>query len=323
MSAGQPWVEKYRPRVLDDVVGNTAVIERLRALAAEGNIPNLILTGPPGCGKTTSLLALCRQLLGDKEKDAVIELNASDDRGIEVVRKSIKEFAKRHVPLPEGRHKVVLLDESDSMTDAAQQAMRRIMENFTKTTRFVFACNQSEKVIEAIQSRCAIVRFSRVEENEIAARLMKICELEGFTPEQDGIAFLAQLADGDMRTAINGLQSTYVRYGLITQENVKATVDVPNPTAIKDMFEALATENLHNALVILHDLEKRGHSPSDIVKSMFSFVRRTDKIPEKLKLSLLKEIGLSQMRVSQGMSSNLQLDGLLATLYKLHHPQPN
>lgn len=322
MSQSQPWVEKYRPRVLDDVVGNTAVIERLRALAAEGNIPNLILTGPPGCGKTTSLLALCHQLLGDKEKDAVIELNASDDRGIDVVRKNIKEFAKRHVALPEGRHKVVLLDESDSMTDAAQQAMRRIMENYTKTTRFVFACNQSEKVIEPIQSRCAIVRFSRVEENEIAARLMKICELEGFKPESEGIATLARLADGDMRTAINGLQSTYVRYGLVTQENVLATVDTPNPTAIADIFTALSTDNFRNALIILNGLEKRGHSPSDIVKSLFSFVRRTDTIQEKLKLNLLKEIGLAQMRVSQGMSSNLQLDGLLATLFKVYHQAP-
>ena len=148
-----PWVERYRPKVLNDVVGNRAAVERLRIIAKQGNIVNMILTGPPGIGKTTSLLCLCRELLGDRLKEAVLELNASDDRGIDVVRQDIKAFAKRHVNLPAGRHKVVLLDEADSMTEAAQQAMRRIMERFSNTTRFVFACNMSEKVIEPIQSR--------------------------------------------------------------------------------------------------------------------------------------------------------------------------
>ena len=316
MSKSVPWVEKHRPRTLDEVVGNEEAVQRLRILANDGNIPNLILTGPPGIGKTTSLLALCRQLLGDKADEAVKELNASDERGIEVVRKDIKEFAKKHINLPEGRHKVVLLDESDSMTDAAQQAMRRIMETYSSTTRFVFACNQSEKVIEPIQSRCAIVRFTRISEEQIAARLMQICEKEGIQPESEGIAALAALSDGDLRTAVNGLQSTYVRYELITKENVLATVNVPNPTAINDIFGALSSGDFRKGIEILHGLEEKGHSASDIVKSFFSNVRRAD-IDEKLKLSLLKEIGLSQMTVSQGLTSELQLDGLLARLFKV------
>jgi replication factor C subunit 2/4 len=318
MSKSIPWVEKHRPKTLDDVVGNEEAVQRLRALSETGNIPNLILTGPPGIGKTTSLLALCNQLLGDKAKEAVKELNASDERGIEVVRKDIKEFAKKHINLPEGRHKIVLLDESDSMTDAAQQAMRRIMEEYSATTRFVFACNQSEKVIEPIQSRCAIVRFTRVSEEQIAARLVKICEAEGIKVESEGIGALAALSDGDLRTAVNGLQSTYVRYGLITKEYVLKTVDAPNPTAISDIFKYLGSSDFRKALTVLNGLEENGHSPSDIVRSMFSNVRRSTEIKdEKLKLELLKEIGLSQMSVSQGLTSNLQLSGLLARLFKI------
>ncbi|OHT12489.1 Replication factor C subunit 4 [Tritrichomonas foetus] len=315
--ATEPWVERYRPRVLNDVVGNSAAVERLRIIAAQGNIPNLILTGPPGIGKTTSLLCLCRELLGDQLKDAVIELNASDDRGIEVVRQDIKSFAKRHLNLPEGRHKVVLLDEADSMTEAAQQAMRRIMEKYSNTTRFVFACNMSEKVIEPIQSRCAIVRFTRVDEGQIATRLSQICQEEKIEFTKDGIDALAVLADGDMRSAVNGLQATAIRHGLINQENVQATVDVPNPAAISEMFSALRNDDFRGALTIMNGLETRGHSSSDIVSSLFKTARRDTAFNEKMKLNVLKEIGLTQMAMAQGVSSPLQLDGLLARIYKV------
>lgn len=312
-----PWVERYRPKVLNDVVGNRAAVERLRIIAKQGNIVNMILTGPPGIGKTTSLLCLCRELLGDRLKEAVLELNASDDRGIDVVRQDIKAFAKRHVNLPAGRHKVVLLDEADSMTEAAQQAMRRIMERFSNTTRFVFACNMSEKVIEPIQSRCAIVRFTRVEDGEIATRLAEICKAEGVEFVEDGINALATLADGDMRSAVNGLQATAIRYGFVNQENVQATVDVPNPAAIAEMWSCLREDDFRTALTVMSGLESRGHSPSDIVQSLFRAARKDPGFNEKMKLMLLKEIGLTQMALSQGMTSALQLDGLLARLYKI------
>lgn len=312
-----PWVERYRPRFLNDVVGNRAAVERLRIIAKQGNIVNLILTGPPGIGKTTSLLCLCRELLGDQIKDAVIELNASDDRGIDVVRQDIKSFAKKHVNLPPGRHKVVLLDEADSMTEAAQQAMRRIMEKYSNTTRFVFACNMSEKVIEPLQSRCAIVRFTRVEPGEVATRLEEICKYENVEFRKEGIDALATLSDGDMRSAVNGLQATAIRFGSITAENVQATVDIPNPTAIADMYDSLRKDDLRSALVILNGLQTRGHSPADIVQSLFRAARNDASFNEKMKLMILKEIGLTQMNMTQGMTSALQLDGLLARLYKI------
>ncbi|RYR29883.1 hypothetical protein Ahy_B01g054484 isoform B [Arachis hypogaea] len=173
-----PWVEKYRPSKVSDVVGNQDAVSRLQVIARDGNMPNLILSGPPGTGKTTSILALAHELLGSNSKEAVLELNASDDRGIDVVRNKIKMFAQKKVTLPPGRHKIVILDEADSMTSGAQQALRRTMEIYSNTTRFALACNTSSKVIEPIQSRCAIVRFSRLSDEEILGRLMVVVQAE-------------------------------------------------------------------------------------------------------------------------------------------------
>merc|ERR1712024_227343 len=147
-----PWIEKYRPSTFHEIVGNQETVSRLSVFAKDGNVPNIIIAGPPGVGKTTTILLLARLLLGENFKEAVLELNASNDRGIDVVRNRIKMFAQQKVTLPKGKHKIIILDEADSMTEAAQQALRRTMELFSSTTRFALACNSSEKIIEPIQS---------------------------------------------------------------------------------------------------------------------------------------------------------------------------
>ena len=170
-----PWIEKYRPDKLSDIVGNKRIISNLASIAQSGNLPNLILAGPPGTGKTTSVLALAHELLGENFKKAVIELNASDERGINVVRDKIKRFAQQKIPLPEGRHKIIILDEADSMTPSAQGSMRVTISDYSSTTRFVLACNDSSKIIEAIQSRCTVLRFGKLSSDEILERLKYIC----------------------------------------------------------------------------------------------------------------------------------------------------
>jgi replication factor C subunit 2/4 len=172
------WLEKYRPKILDDVVGNDEILNILRQLSRENNFPNFILSGPPGCGKTTSILALCREILGPHFNEATIELNASDERGLNVVREKIKVFAEKMVRLPKGKHKVVILDEADSLTTAAQQALRMIISNYSTTTRFVFSCNNSNKIIEAIQSRCGMLRFSKLKDQDINKFLRNVIKWE-------------------------------------------------------------------------------------------------------------------------------------------------
>lgn len=215
-----PWIEKYRPENLSEVVGNTEAVSRLAAIAQVGNLPNIILAGPPGIGKTTSVLCLAKEMLGDSYKNAVLELNASDARGIDVVRNKIKMFAQKKVTLPPGRQKLIILDEADSMTSAAQQALRRTMEIYSNTTRFALACNNSTKIIEPIQSRCAVLRYTRLSDAEILYRLQQIAAKENVNYEMSGLEAIIFVAEGDMRNALNSLQSCHSGFGYISHDNV-------------------------------------------------------------------------------------------------------
>ncbi|KAK9486804.1 P-loop containing nucleoside triphosphate hydrolase protein [Lipomyces starkeyi] len=310
-----PWVEKYRPVFLDDVVGNTETIERLKIIARDGNMPHLIISGMPGIGKTTSILCLARTLLGSNYKEGVLELNASDERGVDVVRNRIKAFAQKHVNLPPGRQKIVILDEADSMTAQAQQALRRTMEIYASTTRFAFACNQSNKIIEPLQSRCAILRYSRLTDQQVVRRLKAIVDAEEVKYSDDGLAALVFAAEGDMRQAINNLQSTVAGFGFVNGENVFKIVDTPHPTSVQAMLKACHQGKVETALEILRtDLWDKGYSAVDIISTMFRVIKSMDEINEHRKMEYIKEIGFTHMRILDGVGTLLQLSGCIAKL---------
>lgn len=310
-------VEKYRPHKINDIVGNIEAVSRLQVIAEEGNMPHMILSGPPGTGKTTSVLCLARELLGSHMKDAVLELNASDDRGIDVVRNKIKLFAQQKVTLPPGRQKIVILDEADSMTAAAQQALRRTMEIYSSTTRFALACNQSSKVIEPIQSRCAIVRYSKLSDQEILSRLMTVAQAEkvAYTPE--GLEAVVFTADGDMRQALNNLQATANGFGLVDQEAVFRVCDQPHPLLVANLIKHCAEARIDDAYEGMKALLDMGYSCSDIITILFRVVRNASNLHEFVKLEYIKNIGFCHMRISDGVDSRLQLSGLLADLCKV------
>ncbi|TLD31763.1 replication factor C subunit 4 [Venturia nashicola] len=313
-----PWVEKYRPVFLDDIVGNTETIERLKIIAKDGNMPHVIISGMPGIGKTTSVLCLARQLLGDAYKEAVLELNASDERGIDVVRNRIKAFAQKKVTLPPGRQKLIILDEADSMTSGAQQALRRTMEIYSATTRFAFACNQSNKIIEPLQSRCAILRYARLTDAQVLKRLTQICEAEEVKFSEDGIAALIFSAEGDMRQAINNLQSTFSGFGFVSGDNVFKVVDSPHPVKVQAMIKCCYEGKIDAAIDALTELWNLGYSTHDLITTMFRVTKTLPTLSEHTKLEFIREIGFTHMRILEGVQTYLQLCGCLARLCKIN-----
>mmetsp|Transcript_20144 Transcript_20144/g.51410 ORF Transcript_20144/g.51410 Transcript_20144/m.51410 type:complete len:321 (+) Transcript_20144:179-1141(+) len=311
-----PFVEKYRPKVIADVVGNSDTVGRLKAIAEDGNMPHLILSGPPGTGKTTSVLCLARALLGDHFSNAVLELNASDDRGIDTVRNKIKMFAQTKVSLPEGRFKVIILDEADSMTSSAQQALRRIMEIYAASTRFVLACNQSSKIIEPIQSRCAILRYTRLSDKQVLKRVLYVAEQEGITYNEEGLEALIFSADGDMRQALNNMQSTHAGFGFINKENVFKICDQPHPRKVQLILRECLSNSVAKACVMMKKLYEEGYSAGDICATMMRVIKTMD-MNEAHKLEFMKEAGLMSLRVADGVSSSLQMSGFIARLCQL------
>ncbi len=316
MELETPWVEKYRPKKISEVAGHEEIKNRLQAYAKQASMPHLLFAGPAGTGKTTSALALANEIFGGGLEGNLLEMNASDDRGIDVVRNKIKDFA-RTMTLGSVPFKIIFLDEADALTPEAQNALRRTMEKYTRTCRMILSCNYSSKIIEPIQSRCALFRFTRLPDSVIEQQLQKICKLEGVESDQEGLEAILYVADGDMRRAINILQATAAASKKITKEAVFDIASRARPELIRNMLSLAVDGKFLDAREILDDLLLvRSISGEEILLQMHREIENL-KISSDKKLALVDLIGEYNFRLVEGANERIQLDALLARIATL------
>ncbi len=308
----QMFSEKYRPRKLSDVINQTHAIDRIKAFVKEKNIPNLLFTGPSGTGKTSTTLCIAKELYGNAWRQNVLELNASDERGIDVVRGKVKDFA-RTVSLGAIPFKIIILDESDALTTEAQHALRRTMEDYSRVTRFILIANYSSRIIEPIQSRCATFKFKMLSEADIKKFIGKIVDGENLKITDDAINSIIYIGEGDLRKVSNLLQAVAVMGEKITEEVVYDVASKARPTDVKEMMELALKGKFQDAREVLHDLILRqGLSGSDIIAEIHRQMYSLDGMPEEKKVQLIEKCGEYEFRLSQGSNELIQIEALLS-----------
>ncbi|KAI8851504.1 P-loop containing nucleoside triphosphate hydrolase protein [Chytridium lagenaria] len=305
-----PWVEKYRPTQMDELISHTDIITTITRFIDENKLPHLLFYGPPGTGKTSLILACARRLYGPRFRSMILELNASDDRGIDVVREQIKNFASTKKIFSSG-FKLIILDEADAMTQIAQNALRRIVEKYTMNVRFCIICNYVSKIIPALQSRCTRFRFKPLQEDHIRDRLDFVVQSEGVNITEDGRKAILRLSGGDMRRTLNVLQAVHAAYDEVNEESVYACVAAPMPREIFKIAEWMFNEDFDVALSRVGALKtEKGLALSEIIVELHNTISAME-IPPNARAYLLSKLAEFEFNLSVGCNEKVQLSALV------------
>jgi len=306
------WIEKYRPQTLSEVAGHDDIIERLQSYVDRNDLSHMLFSGPAGTGKTTSAMAIARELYGEDWQDNFLELNASDQRGIDVIRDRVKSFARTSFGGYE--YRVIFLDEADALTSEAQSALRRTMEQFSNNVRFILSCNYSSQIIDPIQSRCAVFRFSPLGDPAIEEQVHRIAKSEGIEITEDGVEALIYVAGGDMRKAINGLQAASVTGEVVDEDAVFEITSTARPEEITAMVEQALDGDFTAARSELDRLlTDQGIAGGDVLDQIHRSVWEFD-IDDEAAVRILDRVGEADYRITEGANERIQLEALLASL---------
>lgn len=307
------WTEKYRPNKFEDIVGQKDIVKKVQAMVDGKNVQNLLFSGPPGTGKTTLALIIAKQLFKDKWKENFLELNSSDERGIDVIRKKVKEFARTRA-IGDFPFKIILLDEADSLTKEAQHALRRTMEKYTKTARIILDCNFSSKIIAPIQSRCAFFRFNSLGKDEIINYIKRIEKNENLKISKDAYGALYESCGGDARKAVNVLQSCASVSKEITPDLIYSMASYAKPEDVKKVILFALSGELRKARNLMFDLMLNyGLSGIDTIKELRKYLWDLD-VPDEKKVEIINKIGEYEFRLVEGSDPFIQIEALLAQL---------
>lgn len=324
VQSSQPWVEKYRPKKVKEVAHQEEVIRVLTNTLETTNCPHMLFYGPPGTGKTTTALAIAHQLYGPElYKSRVLELNASDERGINVVRTRIKDFAAVAVgtqgrqgsyPYPCPPYKIIILDEADSMTEDAQNALRRTMETYSKVTRFFFICNYISRIIEPLASRCAKFRFKPLSEDIMTSRILHICQEEGLNLDSEALSTLSSISQGDLRRAITFLQSAARLFGssISSKELISVSGVIPKEVVLA-LFAACKSGNFDFANNEVNNVIAEGYPVSQMLSQLMDVVVEANDVTDEQKARICGKLGEADKCLVDGADEYLQLMDVAST----------
>ncbi len=305
------WTEKYRPKDFSDIKGQKDIVKRVKAFVEQQNMPHLLFAGPAGIGKTSLALVICKKLFGDEWAHNILELNASDERGIDVVRNKVKDFARTRA-ISDVPFKIIYLDECDALTKEAQQALRRTMENYTQTCRFILSANYSSKIIDPIQSRCAVFKFRPLEKEDVFSIIEKIKKEESLNIDEKAEDALFEVSGGDCRKVENVLQSCAALSKEITAEIVYSMASAAKPKEIKETLETAVKGDFIKAKNMLLDIMlKYGLSGLDVIKQIQREIWNLD-IDNSKKIKLIEKCGDTEFRMVEGSDEFIQLEALIA-----------
>jgi replication factor C subunit 2/4 len=313
-----PWIEKYRPKNSNDILLEPFIKEKINKILESKSIPNMIITGEPGTGKTSTILFMAKQIYLNNYSENVLELNASDDRGLSIINNTIYPFCKKKKTCKGVSHKLVILDEADSITSKAQNLLANIISDFRETTRFVFICNECTQIIESLQSRCMIVKYPKISSDNLFDKVKTICENEKIQHTDESINTLLFVSDKDIRQIINNLECIYYSFSVLSIDNIYKLIDKPRPYYINKIIKYCLMNNYKEAINVTMELYNKGYTPNDILLTFMKFMFEEDEhqiiLEEYLKLKIYEIISSYYIRINAGVDTLLQLCGCIADI---------